>query len=117
MQKEEYEKKYDEARKFYWSIKYIICPDLDGEKIIFNGIGWRHLVFKNGKTRSIDVQLKRFQFLYSVKEVVLNGKIIEYREEIENGRLAKFWKIEYLKVRVLVRQFHDRSKHFFSIMD
>lgn len=101
-------------------------------KIVFNSVGFRHLVWQGKTPRRRREQIRRFALLPYAAGIIKNpiGKI-EYRtgEELSktkwhhkkmNGKsVAQFWgfvgKVDGKRVKVIVRQVGKGEKHFFSI--
>lgn len=127
-------KRQSEAKLFYASLVSINCPGFDNEIITFNAMGMRHLIRKGSVVRSAKDQIRRFNLLkYAVKILCNPHPIIVHRNEIvrelknQNGKkvlvkkTADFWSFSEIKdgkfVTVIIRQFPNGTKHFFSIMD
>lgn len=116
------EEKIKEFRKIYSKIPHVTCAAFGGEKVYFNRHGITHLISKGRIPRRDEDVLRRFflfKFTYQILEK--EKEVFEYRQDIRKGVTAHFWTIKTsLKkrvVKVLIRQFNNGTKHFFSIMD
>lgn len=114
--------KIKEFRKEYSKIRHIECAAFNGEKVFFNRHGMTHLTKKGRVPRNDKDILRRFFLFQFVHSILRNEKIVyEYRENSTNTVVARFWtikrKINGRIVKVLIRQFNDGTKHFFSVMD
>ena len=119
------------AKEFYKTIGRLWCPVLN-DYVVFNNIGFRHLIRKGHTLRLLSDQIKRFVLLNSVKHVIANAdakmtceekeiafSLNQKGEKIHIRSTAKFWKITTRQggetVTVVVRQVAFGKKHFFSI--
>ena len=117
----EYVNSKETALEFYRSIKMVICPILNNEKIKFNATGFRHLIRKNTE-RSHDEQIFRFSLIQHAPHIISNAKEYRYRKTIlGDGEIIQFWGLEGKcvgkKLRVVIRQKGNSLKHFYSIME
>lgn len=62
------------AERIYKSTTVVRCPDLN-ENIAFTKVGFRHLVRKGGKRRSLREQTRRFLLLPYAKEIIESSKV------------------------------------------
>lgn len=120
------------AHKFYKKIGEILCPALNNERIVFNNIGFNHLIRKI-KLRSRREQKRRFALLNYAKDILTSNKVfIEYRQEERQLIINKqgnpvaraiciyYWTFYYetknSRIKLVVRQLGQGQKHFYSIM-
>jgi hypothetical protein len=102
-------------KKEYYSIGFIKCSALGGEKVYFNNHGFNHLIRKNGAKRYVLDIKRRFQLLKFVKRI-LQSKIlyIEYRRgKIKYWALSK--NINGKIIKVVLRKINRGKIHFYSI--
>jgi len=121
------------AKKFYKKIGIILSPALNNQYVSFNNIGFTHLIRKMS-LRSRNEQKKRFLLLPKAETIIKNPKaIIVYKKEekkiLIKTRKAKilkestihYWTFVYFtdskRIKVVIRQVNNGSKHFYSIMD
>jgi hypothetical protein len=126
-------KKQSEAKLFYSKFVSISCPGLKNETVFFNAAGMRHLIRKGSAVRSAKDQIRRFNLLKYVIEIICNPDAVIFHrtETTQKGtgagkgifieRKVDFWSFAEIKddkvVTVIIRQFPNGPKHFFSIMD
>jgi hypothetical protein len=128
-----YEEAKRKAKELYSKIGRVWCPAL-GENIIFNDVGFRHLIRKGGVRRPKSEQKRRFAFLSHVEGIIKNPdakfsfekremfRSIKWRNEkrIVMTR-AKFWACAESRdgclITVVVRQFNGKAKHFLSVYE
>ena len=111
----EYEKEKREAREFYNRIGRVWCPALN-DYVVFNRVGFRHLIRKNALPRARNEQRRRFALLPKSAFILTDPFMIAaHRKE---GRF-NFWAFtkehNNRKIKVIIRQIGERQKHFFSI--
>lgn len=106
-------------KKYYKSIGSIKCSYFDNEEIIFNKIGFNHLIRKGGEFRSFKDQMRRLVLLkYSVEILQGNYVEVEFRsnKELKN---AYFWcfktRINGKYMKLIIRQIELGRKYFFDI--
>ncbi|MDO8515473.1 MAG: hypothetical protein Q7S14_03155 [bacterium] len=109
------------AKLLYKKIGKIDVAALDGESVSFTRVGFDHLIRKGRVKRNKKEQFHRFGLLKYVAQILQNKNVtILYRENKRNLSIAKFWTfvevIQRTKIKLVVRQVGDGSKHFFSIM-
>ncbi|MGC9598826.1 MAG: hypothetical protein ABSE18_00355 [Minisyncoccia bacterium] len=119
------------AKLLYLKLGRVWCPTLK-DFVIFNSIGFRHLMRKRGKRRREDEQMRRFALLVHAKNIVADPKATFIHREKETFMVSKwhgkkagkttkadFWAIKSQRtnhsVTLLVRQLKKGQKHFFSI--
>ena len=121
MGKKSYEKIYRATKDHYFKIGNICCPLLENEMISFGKEGWRHMVYKSYYIRPIKDRIRRFKLFKHARIITETSTIYEYRENILDGVVAKFWtlsmSINSKKLKVTIRQIDDGPKHYFSIMN
>lgn len=120
-------------KEHYSQIIRVWSSDL-GEYIVFNQVGYHHLIRKNGKQRSRADQARRFALLdYAVNiienpdaglvESTMQADEIAHRHgnKIRMKGSARFWSSRGRRngklINVIVRQIGEKTKHFFSIYD
>ena len=67
---------YKKARAFYASIGSVTCPMLMNEKIVFTGIGFRHLLRKGRIPRPLSEQKKRLDLLKFTPSIIGDSSAI-----------------------------------------
>lgn len=133
-----FEDSYEEARKgaksFYAKVGRVSCSVLNGETVVFNSIGFRHLLRGRGVFRPRAEQRRRFALLpYAVNMIKNPGTRVVYQPRMTthliNWRGKKtlvasrvdFWiftaKQRDRVIKVIVRQFRGKEKHFFSVYE
>jgi len=110
-----------QAEAFYKTLMSTSSPRLGGAYVVFNNIGFRHLIRK-AKVRSKKEQTKRFSLLSEVPEILKDANAnISYRSEFRNGKSIHYWAFskekEGREIRVVVRQVGNGIKHFYSVME
>jgi sugar-specific transcriptional regulator TrmB len=127
-----YEKSKKWAKRNYQKIGKVVCPALDSEYVVFNNIGFTHLIRKQ-EIRSRTEQKKRFALIHYTEQIIQKQKAsIVYRSEVKKiivkryGRkipqtsTTQYWTfteiIKKWKIKVVVRQVNKGSKHFYSVM-
>ena len=122
MTEKEYKKELAEAHESYKKLAPISCPHLDNEKIVFNRLGFNHLVRKGNKLRPRHEVLLRLSYLQKITHVISSPKsVCEQRVESYESLKVHYWGLtlqieKNLILRVVVRQINSGPKHFFSIM-
>lgn len=126
-----YEEVRKKAKEFYGKIGRVWCPALN-DYVVFNSVGFRHLVWKGAEQRPQKEQERRFGLMSNAKNILATHcGAVEFREEIEMGivrkhgikmrRLsrARFWGLSDERggktITIVIRQIGYRNKHFFSI--
>lgn len=121
------------AKDFYKKIGIVLSPALGNQFVSFNNIGFNHLIRKLS-LRSRNEQKKRFLLLPKVEFIIKNPKaVVVYRREekkilikIKEARTLKesvvhYWTFVYFtgskRIKVVIRQVNNGSKHFYSVMD
>ena len=121
------------AKDFYKKIGTVLSPALDNQYISFNNTGFNHLVRKLS-LRSRNEQKRRFLRLPQVELIIKNPKaIIVYRKEEKKIEIKKnglkvlkestihYWTFVYFtdskRIKIVIRQVNNGSKHFYSVMD
>ena len=121
------------AKKFYKKIGAVLSPALDNQYVSFNNTGFNHLIRKLS-LRSRNEQKRRFLLLPRAESIIKNPKaIIVYRKEekkilikrkeikILKESIIHYWTFVYFtdsrRIKVVIRQVNNGSKHFYSIMD
>ena len=119
------------AKEYYASIGRVWCPALN-DYVIFNSIGFNHLIRKRGILRAGSEQKRRLNLLADAVDMIANPgiefshdkKCVFHVAHRGNEKLAlttsgDFWKFVQEKdnkiVKVIIRQFEGGSKHFFSV--
>ncbi len=125
-----YKEKRRKAKKFYRTIGCVWCPALD-DYVIFNDIGFRHLIQKGKRFRAQKDQERRFFLLRLVKDILSDPHSeITQREkkpsclthrpqEMQPNSCLTFWAITAKRsqnlITVVIRQVNSGDKHFFSV--
>lgn len=112
--------RYEEYKK----IGCVECPAFNNEKIYFLKRGFRHLIWKGVKLRTVDEQIERINLLKYVPFILKTSKFFKdfNKNNIENNKGIKidFWSFSQIhngiEIIVLVRQINNKTKHFFSVM-
>ena len=109
----DYWKLYEKVKVFYSCLGSISCPALNGEQVIFDHRGLRHMVRKNNDRRSKADQIRRLKLLLRIKEILprahlgISNRPGFYRLLVDdNGR----------EVRIIILQLKDGRKCYVSIM-
>jgi hypothetical protein len=119
------------AKRLYQEIGYVWCPALN-DHIIFNNAGFRHLIWKGKKRRSMRDQKRRFFLLKYAENIIedpnieiLHKKDFSVNQSKRHGRKnlsmsrADFWtltkKYNDTIITIIIRRRKTGSKHFFSI--
>jgi hypothetical protein len=92
----------------------------DGAWVVFNNIGFKHLIRKS-KVRTRKEQMKRFELLEYVPEILKNPNAnVSYRTTISKRHEVRYWSFQEEKdgkdITVVVRQVGNGNKHFYSVM-
>jgi len=128
---ESYAEAKRKAKAFYKTIGRVFCPAL-GNYVVFNSIGFQHLMRKRGKRRLENEQKRRFALLRDALCILTNPKVIiihttkiethlqKWRgKKMNQVTRANFWALKEIKnhrtTTLLVRQLENGNKHFFSI--
>jgi hypothetical protein len=116
-----YEEEKHRAKEYYKRLGRIWCPGLN-DYVVFNSVGFRHLMRKGGTWRSKDEQMRRFDLLPYAQKIITDPKavfITEKRTLIPLTSEAEFFactnQIDGQQITVIIRQINMRQKHFFSI--
>jgi predicted RNA binding protein YcfA (HicA-like mRNA interferase family) len=111
---ENYETAKQNAKKIYASIKIVWCPALH-DSVVFNRIGFQHLIQKGSAFRPKSEQKRRFALLVHAKDILQQSNVAS--EEDKAG--AKLWIIsgnrDGIDIKIIVRQIGNGKKHFLSI--
>lgn len=115
-----YKQRRTDAERYYKSIGEVICAALGNQKVVFQNRGFKHLIYKDKKFRPVPEQLRRFDALYKVEEIILTAKYVdEYRVEEKGPAQVFFWafdrRINEESIRVVLRRIGDGPVHFFSV--
>ena len=123
MERNSYVKLLEETKEFYKNIKRIRCKNLNNELVTFGASGFKHLLTKNRKERTIDEQYRKLSLLKHVVEVI-NAEKPEFG--VRKLQSKEYGSIEYIsissfvnsvKIRVILRKIGNGHYHFWSIMD
>jgi hypothetical protein len=121
------------AKEFYKTIGRLWCPVLN-DYVVFNNVGFQHLIRKGHRPRLMSDQTRRFYLLESAEDILTNMKakvafeeknIISAPNKTDKKSSVQsrviFWKISARQnektIIVVVRQIASKQKHFFSIYD
>lgn len=130
-----YKKEKVEADALYKTIGQILCPYF-GTEVLFNGEGFNHLIYSDGRERDKRVQLRKFDLLKTVPEILKKaGTVQEYRKQLcKYGKRKadgffetkemEFWGFiaivkhhdEYMKIKIIIRRVGDGNLTFWSVM-
>lgn len=119
-----YQNAKSRAKEFYKTIGRLWCPLLN-DYVVFNNIGFQHLVRKGHRPRIMGDQTRRFYLLESIEGIFMDANAkITHEEKIGDGAMPSmttFWKISAKRneriITVVVRQIASKQKHFFSVYD
>ena len=115
-----YDQKRVEAQRFYFSLKELYCPVLN-TTVVFTRVGWRHLLYKGYRNRSVPDQLRRFVLLQCVRAVIEahDSKVAFRRQEVSGALFLSLSKrIGDKDIRVILLQKDPhRKKQFLSVME
>ena len=126
-----YEEAKRKAKLFYAGIGEVWCPAL-GDYVVFNSVGFRHLLRKRGKSRLHGEQKRRFSLLchasdilgdpatHFVKTEKVVVKLVSWKKaRVKYSSHGEFWVFREIrggsKTTLLVRKLGNGKKHFFSI--
>lgn len=121
----------EEAKEYYSQLGRVWCPALK-DYVVFNSMGFRHLMRKRGKRRPNTEQQRRFALLPNARSIIFDPETIaipgkrtaiqsthEYGKKIEKVIPANFWVLAVprkdVPITIVIRQFDKGEKHFFSI--
>ena len=124
MEYKEYREFVKESYESYKKIEYVECPAFNCEKVFFLKRGFRHLIWKGTKLRSIEEQMERLSLLKYADVIIKTSQ--NFKDFNKNKILYKsnskidFWSFNKVlnndEIIVVVRQIQGNPKHFFSIM-
>lgn len=127
MNEENWKKFIRKVKEDYYKIGSVPCPAFGGASIQFNEHGYRHLVIKYGTHRTQKDQKRRLRLVNKHAASIINSAstFMEYRSvtptKSKNVSVMHFWSFKNTvgkkSITVIVRQFENLEKHFFSIMD
>jgi hypothetical protein len=108
------------AEKFYKTLMSIQSSHFGGAWVVFNNIGFKHLIRK-ARVRSRKEQMKRFELLKYVPEILKNPDAnVSYRIATSGYHKVHYWSFREEKdgkdITVVVRQVGNGTKHFYSVM-
>lgn len=129
----EYENEKEQAWEFYKAMGQLWCPMLS-DIVVFNRLGFRHLVRQKNMKRAIGEQRRRFALLCMVKRVIEDPDasvrfhrkptmrtVRANKEKMRVSSYADFWEFTMRDgekiVKVIVRQFPNGRKHFLSVYE
>ena len=121
MLQEDHKTLIKKAKEEYRKIGYVECPAFSGERVYFNSYGFDHLIRKGREWRPINIQIERIKLLpYALIILRLNKHFVShYKDMDERSHVAYFWSfidvVNEKKIKIIVRQFENGTKHFFSI--
>jgi hypothetical protein len=127
---------YAQAKEHYSKIGRIACPFFNGELIAFNRRGFKHLIRRGPKMRTVAEQLMRLRLVEFAEQILKNQNttvVVEVREGYEikqwvnragtkilQKKQAKSWgfiaTIEGSEITLVVSQIEGGQKEFLSIM-
>jgi hypothetical protein len=117
---ENYEEAKSNAKLFYSKIGKVWCPALN-DHIVFNNVGFKHLIWKTGKHRFKGEQKRRFALIPDTEIILKNARTFIYREVIRNGKKTFFWTFTEKKheklIKVVIRQDEGKKKIFQSVFE
>ena len=128
--KESYKETKKKAKEFYGLLGRIWCPALN-DYVVFNNVGFGHLIRKRGMLRAKGEQKRRLNLLADVVDMIANSQISidhQKKEALRSIHLdgqkmtvatpTDFWKFIQQKdgklIKAIIRQFEGGAKHFFS---
>jgi len=105
---------FRKAKSYYKGLWRIRCPDLDDREIIFGRRGFDHFLKKNNGRRPIADQIRRFNLLFSIYEIVAGGLV--YRDA--NCYMSLLYEMDDgSRVKLVLIEFRDGTIHFVSIYE
>ena len=131
---DKFEELRDQAEALYAAIGSVSCPYFNGENVVFNAKGIRHLKFKTDeKARSRDDQYSRLKLLHIAPRVLQLSRTVQgiwhtrqFEPRKAHGRWERVLKnvtfyefiavIEQVRVKVIVKQVEDGEKYFWSVI-
>jgi len=116
-----YEKAKEKAWENYDKIGRVWSPILN-DHVLFNKVGFWHLIRKGNKHRPRIHQIKRFALIPCAGEIISRASTqISKREGTKNGRYVHFWAfratVDGKSIRVVVQQIGNGHKHFLSVFE
>jgi hypothetical protein len=129
----EYKKLKSDAWVIYKSIGRPWCPML-GDFVVFNRVGFQHLIRLKNIERARSEQVRRFSLLTIAKATIEDSRasvqfhqksttrtIKANKEKISVPSRADFWEFTVRDgegiIKVIVRQFPGGQKHFLSVYE
>jgi hypothetical protein len=127
----DHEETKEKAKSLYLSIGRVWCPALN-DYVVFNSIGFRHLMRKHGSLRLKSEQARRFNLIPLAVALIKNmeARIFHEKRTVDHrtyhhekrkvvSEYADFWVLFGAQgntpVKVVVRQLKNGEKHFFSV--
>ena len=131
--KKNYKRTKEDARTYYSAIGNPPCLFL-AENVIFDRMGFQHLIRPRGVQRPKSEQMRRFALLPYVKEILEDPHANVKHHQKETVRVMKiggkktvkptfadFWEFTAERdgktIKVIVRQFPNGEKHFLSVYE
>ena len=106
------------AKSYYKTIKRVWSPALN-DYVVFNNIGFTHLLRKKGVLRPKSEQKRRLDLLPDAVDVISNRLASPTFQNGDSSRPIHIWKFieknEEKNIKVIVRQFEGGIKHFYSV--
>jgi len=121
-----------DAWALYAKIGKVWCPALN-DFIVFNRMGFQHLLRKRGRKRRENEQGRRFGLLLSAKDIIEDSNTqvfyspkvsirhIEHHDKKTTKKsITDFWVLSKTRsdgstIKVIIRKFEHGKKHFFSV--
>jgi len=132
--KEEYQKIFEEAKKYYRGLSKVTSPAL-GQEVHFNAKGFNHILYRKKQyKRSHKEQIRRFRLLsLAMKLIGFTNTYQEYEDtsketgllhandSLNQSKNTQFWGLiaitEGRKIKVILRKVgSDGNVHFWSII-
>ncbi len=122
MDQENWKEFLQKTKEDYYRIGSVPCPAFGGELVYFNKYGWNHFHHKGRLPRDIMELYKRIQLLKYVPQIIsIVRNLADTSESVKDNSQIRFWaihqKVDGLKIRIIIRQRNNGTKHFYSIME
>lgn len=108
----------DRIKQYYKNIGRVWCPILNDD-IVFNSIGFRHLMRSGRRRRLPSDRVRRFRLLQIAPKMLANpqAKLVDPKNKISST--TKLFVIKETRgemvITIVIRQVGNGNKHFFSI--
>ncbi|MDE2188440.1 MAG: hypothetical protein KGJ35_01785 [Patescibacteria group bacterium] len=120
----EYNEILQKLKEKYFGIGSIKCPVLEGQKVFFNRIGFRHFLRTKRGIRPISDQIRRFHlFLMHIPNFIFSKDVqVTYSNRGIHDKSSSFIILseqiqKEVSVKVIIRKNKAGTLYFISIMD